>query len=253
MEKFFIILAFIFSSAALFGQDIIVTKDAKKIDAKVLKIDDIEIKYTDFDTPDGVIYRLLKSEIASIIYQNGNVEVFNDAEVQVYELTELEEEPVAMPQGNGVSILLSDFKNMDDDDIDDFFARNVGGDIYEKFHSGMRKSIKGKKLFVPGIILIGGGLASAATGVILGIFPSRYEMITMPIAATMSYLGEAAFLVGNGLVIASIPLRAVGGARKESAKNDYIDQYYPQAFSKKIQPALNFGLTTNGVGFTVNF
>ncbi|MDR2683886.1 MAG: hypothetical protein LBB53_00710, partial [Prevotellaceae bacterium] len=62
----------------------------------------------------------------------------------------------------------------------------------------------------------------------------------------------AASVVGEGLIIASIPIRAIGGAKKRNAKNNYIEQYL-KGSSSILQPSLNFGLTASGVGFTVNF
>ena len=68
-------------TCACFAQDVIVTKDAKKIKAKVTEVNVNDIKYKNFDNPDGPTYTLLKSDIASILYQNGQVEVF-ESEIQ---------------------------------------------------------------------------------------------------------------------------------------------------------------------------
>jgi hypothetical protein len=77
--KLFVLFAFF----ALFGlnaiaQDVIVTKDAKKINAKVTEVDIDHIKYKSFKNQDGPTYTLLKSAVSSILYQNGAVEIFSE-------------------------------------------------------------------------------------------------------------------------------------------------------------------------------
>jgi len=256
MKKFLLFLTFVFSSVVLFGQDIIVTKDAKRIDAKVLLIDDIEVKYVSFANPDGPVYRMLKTEIASIVYPNGYVDVFNNAEtLQQQQPQQQQQEPAPQPQEtaqiplyNGVPMSLSVFKKMDDDDIDNFFEKSVGGDIYDQFHSGMRLGRTGKSLFIPGVILAGAGFITAVSCYAVAINSYYYNHSV----DVMYSVGLSALFIGEGLVIASIPLRAIGGAKKRSAKNDYIDNYL-RGTTSQLQPALNFGLTTTGVGLTVIF
>ena len=69
-------LCIIAINCTCFGQDIIVTKDARRINAKVTEVNVDNVRYKNFDNQDGPVYTLLKSDIASIIYQNGNVETF---------------------------------------------------------------------------------------------------------------------------------------------------------------------------------
>ena len=59
------------------GQDIIVTKDSKSIHAKVTEINVDDVKYQNFDHQDGPLYTLPKSNILTIVYQNGQVETFD--------------------------------------------------------------------------------------------------------------------------------------------------------------------------------
>jgi hypothetical protein len=56
---FFILTAF---TCALFAQDVIVTKDSKRINAKVTEVNPDDIKYKNFDNPDGPTY----TEVAKI-------------------------------------------------------------------------------------------------------------------------------------------------------------------------------------------
>lgn len=60
-----------------FSQDIILTKDAKKIEAKILEVSKNEITYKEFDYPNGPIFILDVEDINSIIYGNGKVVLYN--------------------------------------------------------------------------------------------------------------------------------------------------------------------------------
>lgn len=61
----------------LCAQDIIVTKDAQKIEAKILEVSKSEIKYKDKDNLNGPTFILETAEISSIIYANGKVVLYN--------------------------------------------------------------------------------------------------------------------------------------------------------------------------------
>ena len=68
------VIGFVISANA---QDVIITKEGKKINAKVTEINEGDIRYKNFDNLEGPSYSMKKSEISSILYQNGKVEVFN--------------------------------------------------------------------------------------------------------------------------------------------------------------------------------
>ena len=77
MKKF---LSFvIFSILACFAanaQDIIVTKDSERIDAKIIEVTDTEVSYKRTDYKEGPTFVLKTSDISSIIYSNGAVQTF---------------------------------------------------------------------------------------------------------------------------------------------------------------------------------
>lgn len=58
--------------------------------------------------------------------------------------------------------------------------------------------------------------------------------------------------VGQGLIFASIPLNAIGGAKKRNAQNKYIDNYLLKQTSM-YSPSLGFGVSNSGLGLTLNF
>lgn len=78
MKHLITILLVLFFGNALFAQDLIVTKKSEKIEAKITDVEQDCIKYKKFNYQEGPTYTIKKSEIASIIYQNGDVETFAD-------------------------------------------------------------------------------------------------------------------------------------------------------------------------------
>ena len=77
--KFSLITAMLMTSLLVFAQDIIVTTDAQKIEAKILEVSKSEIKYKEIDNLDGPTFILETAEINSIIYSNGKVVLYNNA------------------------------------------------------------------------------------------------------------------------------------------------------------------------------
>lgn len=73
-------LVFVLMTTPFFAQDIIVTNDSKKVEAKILEVSSTEIKYKEHDNLDGPIFILNTSEISSIIYKNGKVVLYNQQE-----------------------------------------------------------------------------------------------------------------------------------------------------------------------------
>jgi hypothetical protein len=66
-----------------FSQDIITKKNAEDIKAKVLEVTTTDVSFKKFDSPNGPTYRILKSEILMIRYQDGTKDVFTEAQAPV--------------------------------------------------------------------------------------------------------------------------------------------------------------------------
>jgi hypothetical protein len=64
-------------SGNVFSQDTLITKDGEMIGAKVLEINQEEIRYKKSSNPDGPLYVIKKSEVVVIEYQNGTRDVFS--------------------------------------------------------------------------------------------------------------------------------------------------------------------------------
>ena len=76
MKKLLIIACAILVSTFVCAQDIIITNDAKKIEAKVLEISETEIKYKEADDLEGPTYVLGIQKINSIVLSSGKVKTF---------------------------------------------------------------------------------------------------------------------------------------------------------------------------------
>lgn len=66
MKRLIFILATTLLVQTVCAQDIIQKKDATEIQAKVLKITDMEIEYQKWDNPDGPIYTIPAEEVFTI-------------------------------------------------------------------------------------------------------------------------------------------------------------------------------------------
>jgi len=77
MKKQLILFAICLTSFCVSAQDIIVTKDAQKIDAKILEVSETEIRYKEFDNLDGPTFVLSTDKLSSIIYSKDKVILYN--------------------------------------------------------------------------------------------------------------------------------------------------------------------------------
>lgn len=66
-----------------FAQDIIITRDAKRIESKIQEVSLTEVRYQTWDNLDGPVFVLPTSEISVITFQNGTVKVFDSAKSSI--------------------------------------------------------------------------------------------------------------------------------------------------------------------------
>ncbi|MBE9465141.1 hypothetical protein ACFP1I_16000 [Dyadobacter subterraneus] len=75
-------LFFITAIQSVFGQtrknDQIIKKDSSRIESKILIVEDQIIQYKKVSDPDGPVFHLLKSDIAKIIFGNGEILTFSN-------------------------------------------------------------------------------------------------------------------------------------------------------------------------------
>jgi hypothetical protein len=76
IKKMLSAVCFIALTCVCYAQDIIVTKDSRRINAIVTEVNVDHIRFKMYDNQDGPVYGLPKSDIVTIIYRNGRVETF---------------------------------------------------------------------------------------------------------------------------------------------------------------------------------
>lgn len=216
-----------------FAQDIIFILDGSEIEAKVLQVADDCVKYKNFNHQDGP-ERILKTEnIFMIKYENGEKEMFNNRNNMV-----------GQPSVKQVTIdpeLRAEFEGIGTDDVAmlDFFYDHKFRTYHEDFSAACKQRSTGSTLLTSGILL-------TSVGLIVGTM--AYVQKEYPLAAGF----YTAAVIGDGLIIASIPVSATAGARKERIKNNFAREYFGDD-RYAYQPSLNFGVTSHGIGLTLHF
>ena len=223
------------TSIATYAQDIIVTTKAEKITAKVTEVDVDIVKYKQYDYQDGPTYTIKKSDIASIIYQNGQVTVFDQPQQGN------KPQPTSMGSNNedkGQDYAYFKYLDRDDDAMSDFLKK-YDNESYQIFRKGEALGGVGKGLFIPGIIFTAVGVGIMIVNTAIDEDEDLY------------IAGSAVTAVGQVFIITSIPLRAAGGGLKAKAKNLYEEKYFKG--QSAITPSLQFNVNSYGVGLALKF
>jgi len=76
MKKISLTFFFVIIALFCFAQDIIVTTDARRIEAKVLEVSESEVKYKETDNLEGPTFIISTNNISSIVYANGKVALY---------------------------------------------------------------------------------------------------------------------------------------------------------------------------------
>lgn len=98
LQRAVIVTAVMLLSLAVRAHDIIVTTDARKIEAKITEVSKSEIRYKELDNPDGPMFVIATDEISSVIYSNGKVVLYNQPAASTTEVSAIKPEPEASMQ-----------------------------------------------------------------------------------------------------------------------------------------------------------
>lgn len=88
-------------SAIIMAQDVIITKDSERIDAKIEEVSNEQIKYRKKDNLSGPLFVMFTSEIQSVLYQNGEVQIFEP--VKKKRQVQKSNEPISIKRWFGIS------------------------------------------------------------------------------------------------------------------------------------------------------
>lgn len=205
------------------AQDVIITIDSKKIEAKILEVSQTEIKYKEKTNPNGPTFVLATSEINTIIYENGSVSTFNHAQ-----------KSATLPSTNGnadtynqsqfvagTPITRSDKtyymgdQHLTEDQYAQFVQKNCT-QAYEAFTRGKKLRKTGYQLLASGLPIFAAGIVFYGVGVGVGTSARDESMIL-----GLGIPGAVMMGVGSGLTIASIPCIVVGTVRRNNSHEIY--------------------------------
>ena len=85
-----IIIALSLATLNVAAQDVVVKKDGSTILAKVLEVNQDNIKYKKFSNQNGPTYTINLSEVMSVNYENGDKDVFNNLTLKDNKSSELQ-------------------------------------------------------------------------------------------------------------------------------------------------------------------
>ncbi len=245
MKKVLTLMVALLTAFNLFAADIIVTRDARRIEAKILEVSSSEIKYKEADNLEGPTFVLTSAEINTIIYNNGTVKVFDQPQQAPAQQSYNNAGYSNQPAFNGLPITKNDDfyymgdQRMTEDQYFDFIKQNcqVAWESYQK----------GSLLWKQGWALFGVGMGTLITGSVF------YTIGVSERAEEMWIPGAVLLASGSILTTASVPCLIVGGIKKYNSHNVYNDNCAArqQAFTTPI----TFGITSgaNGVGVAMNF
>jgi len=233
------------------AQDVILKKDGSEIKAKVLEITEQQvIKYKEFSFQSGPTRSISIFDVFMITYENGKKEVFS-AQTST---------PTQRTNNTPSSALQAQFNIIgnDDDMMLDFFKKNNFTNYYNDFNDACSKRRRGKVLLGIGLGLTGVGIIAYAAAIEIASasydnsYGYNYDDSNDETIALLIVGGAASMTVGQVLTLVSIPVSAVGGAKKKAIKNNFVKEHF-DSNRYTYQPKLDFGLTANGVGLTLNF
>ena len=230
-------------SAQTQNHDLIITNSSERIDAVIIEVTSTEIKYKQADFQTGPTFVLAKSEIASIIYSNGQVQTFQQQAAQSVQQQPQYQQPVY--QGNpyyGAQPTMQARAQMG-------HLTCVGNDIYldgrpltaYQYAELLRRNCppayneyrSGLIMQYCGWSLLGAGIPLMAIGLWMAIDLDDY------------FWGMAA--TGIAFTVTSIPLLAVGYPRAKKSHQTY-NQY-----SMGYPMTLNLQASSNGIGLALKF
>lgn len=258
MKKVLTLMVAVLTAFNLFAADVIVTRDARRIEAKILEVSSSEIKYKEANNLDGPTFVLTSAEINTIIYSNGSVKVFDQPQQapaqQTYNNAGYNNNYNAgysnTPAFAGLPITKNDDyyymgdQRMTEDQYFEFIKQNcsVAWESYQKgnllWKQGWALFGVGMGLLIPGSVLYSLGMPGVA---------SRYDEPALWIPGII-------FLTsGSALTTASVPCLIVGGIKKYNSHNVYNDNCASRQQAKATP--ITFGITAggNGVGVAMNF
>ena len=271
MKKILTLMVAVLTAFNLFAADVIVTRDARRIEAKILEVSSSEIKYKEADNLDGPTFVLTSAEINTIIYNNGTVKVFDQPAQQPVRSTQPTYNNAGYnnynagysntPAFTGLPITKSDDyyymgdQRMDEDQYASFIRQNCN-EAWEYYDSGKSLWSTGWKCFGTGLGFTTAGAILLGVGVGAGV---RYSY-----SGGYTYYDNSAYLgcvipgailtaTGGALLTACVPCLVIGGIRKNNSHEVYNEKCATTQQAKAVPMTFGFSASENGIGVALKF
>jgi len=223
MKKSLLTLIFLAIVATIAAQDIIFKRDGTQIEATITERNENDLRYRRANYPDGPLFLVNLVDLDSIIYANGDIEIF------VLE-SEIQPALVKDTKGhyfyNGTKISNKDMVKL---------LSTKCPDAYLQYKNNLRDEIWGACLTGVGLIMLGVGIGVPEYYRYNGFnyHPTGYGVMTT--------FGCIFTLIG-------VPLWTVGSINRQNSYNLY-NEYC------KSQEIVNFTIqrSGNGIGLALNF
>ncbi len=243
------LLAVMFS-VAMMADDIIVTKDSQRINGKIEEVGLDAIKYRRSDNLTGPLYTLQKKDIATIIYENGHIETFQE---------EVQQPAVALSSNNQThtpktylapitysgGVYYQGDKAMTWKEYMNFIQKHCPA-AYNQYKTGRAMDVTGTVMYIL-------GLAMAVPGGLLYGLSEESEYING--YGTIKYINKAKWDAGVALLTVGctsfavgLPIMCVGMVKQSKTLETYNSQCAED-------PDITFNITAgaNGLGLAINF
>ena len=263
MKKILTLMVVMLTALNLFAQDIIITSDAKRIEAKILEVSSSEIKYKEFNNLEGPTFILTNDELNTVIYQNGTIKTFdhsakpapqpvNNAGYNNYSSTPMAAGLPITKEDDDIYVM-GDLR-MSEDDYLKFVKLNCK-EAYDYYESGVSLQAAGWRLAGAGAGLFAGGLIWHMVGLFtFGPYGSSRALYDYGLYRGFTIAGEVLMGVGLfGLIPGSVPCFVIGTVRKNNSHEVYNEKCAATQQAKNTP--VTFGITSgaNGIGVALNF
>jgi hypothetical protein len=82
---FFVFVCLILAAATANAQDVLYKRNGQTVDVKVIELGISEVKYRNFNEPDGPVYVVEKESIQKIVFKDGHTEFYGEARMDATE------------------------------------------------------------------------------------------------------------------------------------------------------------------------
>lgn len=223
MKKITVLVFMSLIAMVSLAQDIIITTEKEKIDAKVVEVSDAIIKYKKSSHIDGPTFVIEADKVVCITYENGDVDLMTTTNQNI-------------SNDNNIGYITKT------DNVYTLYTKNgmtpMGRKAYQTFIENNSPAAwnewkKGTAIMNTGWGLLAGGLA---TTYLVGI-PVLYETYHEIFAVSC-------FVIGSCATIASIPLLAEGAKIRKNSYKSHNEQSVAQLF---------LSYSNNGLGLKITF